>query len=93
MSGVPPSDSLESVSSRGPGGADDPTSAERSPLVTDLVREMAAFPLVLGSTAQPLRVMPFPMVSRIFHDFQSVCHPFFHLFEVLEKASPARQIE
>jgi hypothetical protein len=69
MSGVPASESLESVSSRGTGDADDPTSDGRGPLVTDLVGKIAAFPLVLGSTTPPLRVMPFPIVSRIFHDF------------------------
>jgi hypothetical protein len=69
MSGVPASDSLESVSSRGTWDADDRTSPARGPLVTDLVGKIAAFPLVLGSATQPLLVMPFPIISRIFHDF------------------------
>jgi hypothetical protein len=69
MSGSPAGDSPESVSSRGTGDADDPTSPGRGPLVTDLVGKIAGFPLVLGSTTPALRVMPFPIVSRIFHDF------------------------
>jgi len=67
MSGFPASDSLESVSSRGAGDA--PTSHVRGPLVTDLVGKVAAFPLVLGSTAQPLPRDTSPIVSRNFHDF------------------------
>jgi hypothetical protein len=85
ISGVPASDSRQSVSSRGTGDADDPSSPERGPLVTDLVGKIAAFPLVLGSTAQPLRVLPFPIVSRIFHDFQRVCHPNFFIFSKISK--------
>ena len=68
LTSVPASDSLESVSSRGAWDADDRTSPERALLVTDLAGRTAAFPLVLGSTAHP-SVMPFPIVSRIFHDF------------------------
>jgi hypothetical protein len=77
LANVPASDSLVSVSSRDAWDADDPTSREVGPLVTDLIGKTAAFPLVLGSTAATLRVMPFPIVSRIFHDFQHVCHPIF----------------
>jgi hypothetical protein len=86
ISGVPASDSRENVSSRGTWDADNPTSPERGPLVSDLIGRIAVFPLVLGSTAQPLRVMPFPIVSRIFHDFLRVCHSnFFHFFEGRKK--------
>ena len=76
MSGFPASDSLESVSSRGAGDA--PTSHVRGPLVTDLVGKVAAFPLVLGSTAQPFRVIH----SRLFHEIFTISSvfvtPFFH---------------
>jgi hypothetical protein len=92
-SGVPASVSPESVSSRGTWGADNPTSPERGPLVTDLLGRIAVFPLVLGSTAQPLRVMSFPIVSQIFHDFLRVCHlNFFISSKVAKKASPARRL-
>ena len=78
MSGVPAGVSLESVSSRGTWGADNPTSPERGPLVTDLIGRIAVFPLVLGSTAQPFRVIH----SRLFHEIFTISSvfvtPFFH---------------
>jgi hypothetical protein len=78
MSGVPATDSLERVSSRGTGDADDPISHGRGPLVADLVGRIAAFPLVLGSTAQPSAWCH----SRSFHEFFTISSvfvtPFFH---------------
>jgi hypothetical protein len=57
--GVPARDSLESVSSRGVGDPDDPTPRDRGPLVTDLVGNIAAYPLVFASTC------PIPSRSAI----------------------------
>ena len=90
MSGVSACDSRESASSRGTWDADNPTSPERGPLVTDLIGRIAVFPLVLGSTVQPLRVMPFPIVSRIFHDFLRVCHPNFFISSKVAKKGVSR---
>ena len=62
--------------------------------MTDLVGKIAPFPLVLGSTAQPLRVMPFPIVSRIFHDFNRVCHLIFSIsLESKKRPLPCAGVE
>jgi hypothetical protein len=93
LASVPASDSLESVSSRGTWDADDPTSPERGPLVTGLVGRMAAFPLVLGSTAQPLRLIH----SRLFHEVFTISSVFvtriFHLFKGPKKGFARSPIE
>jgi hypothetical protein len=86
MSGIPASDSLESVSSRGTGDADDPTSHGRGPLVTDLVGKIAAFRLVLGSTAQPLSAWRHSQsFHEVFTDSNAFVTQFFHFSEVLKK--------
>ena len=87
MSGVPASDSRESVSSRGTGDPDNSTSHERGPLVTNLVGEIAALRLVPGSTAQPLSAWRHSeLFHEVFTDSNAFVTRFFAFSEVLKKA-------